>query len=421
MHLVYLPTRMNFIDRVLNGEFPEWYPFDGLGSSYVGNVVTSLFHPTVWLHLFLPHVTALSLSVLFMHFFAGMGTYRLLRFWNCGRLAGFLGAIAYAGSGYLLSMGGNLSYLEAAAAIPWAIWGFECSMRPAATSLDEGRFRHRLVPRSSWKGIALCAAAMALLALSGDPQALYITSIFLLACALFRPRREWPRALARLGLAGMAAVLAASPQLLPAVYASSVRNTGEAALSEARKFSLNPLRLLEFWSPGPWRTSTGDVPIELFSVQEANSLWSASVFLGAAVLSLASIAVAQSRMRREACLLAGLGTVALVVSLGAGTWAPGYELLQRVLPGWQFLRYPEKTVVFITLAAALLAGLGAQRLFEGLRARKWPALRMFQNRLLLFAAINIVLLLFIGSESISVPLLVMAGASPEAHAELMKG
>ena len=115
MLLVYLPTRMNFANRILNGEFPEWYPFDGLGSSYIGNVVTSILHPFVGLHLFLPHVTALSISVLLAHFFAGWGAYRLLRFWHCDRLASFLGGVAYSGSGYLCSMGGNLPYLEAAA------------------------------------------------------------------------------------------------------------------------------------------------------------------------------------------------------------------------------------------------------------------------------------------------------------------
>lgn len=191
------------------------------------------------------------------------------------------------------------------------------------------------------------------------------------------------------------------------------------ALSEARKFSLNPLRLLEFWSPGPWRAPNGNVPIELFSVQEFNTLWSASVFLGAAVLSLAIVAIALSRMRRESRLLAALGTVALVVSLGTGTWAPVYEFLQHALPGWQFLRYPEKTVVFIALSTALLSGLGAQCLFEGFSARKWRALGVFQNRLLFFAAVNIVLLLAIGSGGeLDAPLLVMAGAPPEAHAEL---
>ena len=42
MIFVYWPTRMNFADRLLSGEFPEWYPYDGLGSSYVGNVVTAI-------------------------------------------------------------------------------------------------------------------------------------------------------------------------------------------------------------------------------------------------------------------------------------------------------------------------------------------------------------------------------------------
>ncbi|MDR0965666.1 MAG: hypothetical protein LBM75_04055 [Myxococcales bacterium] len=295
MHLVYLPLRMNFIDRILNSEFPEWYPFDGLGSSYVGNVVTAIFHPSVWLHLFLPHTTALSVSVLLAHFFAAMGSYRLLRFWSCNRTASFIGSIAYSGSGYLLSMGGNLAYLLAASAIPWAIWGFEWALKAESERGNLDSLWKWLIPRDSYCGLALCSAAMVLIVLSGDPQALYVMSLFLFACALTRPRATWPSSFARLGIAGVNAVLASLIQLLPALYASSVRNSGDAALREARKFCLNPLRLLEFWSPGPWRTPEGDVPLELFSVKEFNSVWSGSLFLGAVVLSLAIVALVPSR------------------------------------------------------------------------------------------------------------------------------
>ena len=75
MLFVYLPTRMHFANRLLNGEFPEWYPFDGLGSSYIGNVVTSLLHPTVLLHLILPHPLALNLSVVLMYYVAALGAF----------------------------------------------------------------------------------------------------------------------------------------------------------------------------------------------------------------------------------------------------------------------------------------------------------------------------------------------------------
>lgn len=312
-------------------------------------------------------------------------------------------------------MGGNLSYLEAAATIPWAIWGVERSM--CFSALENENVGNGV----AWlKGIALCATAMTVLALSGDPQALYMTSIFLFACALVRPRKNisYRHALGRLGLAGIVSIFAASPQLLPAIFASSVRETGTMALSEARKYSLNPLRLLEFWSSGPWRTPDGDVPIELFSVQDTDSCWAASIFLGAVVLSLALVAIVQSKMRREIRLLAGLGTFALIVSLGAGTWVPVYEFLQHALPGWKFLRFPEKTVVFITFAAAMLAGLGAQCLFESFRSRKWLSLKLFQHRLFFFFMLNVLFLILIDSRQIDSLLIVMAGAPVEALSEL---
>jgi hypothetical protein len=89
-----------------------------------------------------------------------------------------------------------------------------------------------------------------------------------------------------------------------------------------------------------------------------------------------------------------------------------------VLPGWRFLRFPEKTVVFISLSVALLAGLGAQRLFESLKERKWAVIKIFHRRLLLFAAFNLVFLGAFSSGGLDKLLLILSGASLETHTEL---
>ena len=422
MLFVYLPTRMHFANRLLNGEFPEWYPFDGLGSSYIGNVVTSLLHPTVLLHLILPHPLALNLSVVLMHYVAALGVFFLLRHWNCGRTAALIGGLAFSLSGYMMSMDGNLLYLCAGAAIPWAVFGIE---------------------RMS---IPLTGAAMALMALSGDPQALYFTSIFLFACAITRQKpsskpslvekhtkslsdaikaffkdRTRQKAMIVLAISGAIALLASAAQLLPAIFASEVRDSGEAALRANRLWALNLLRLLGLWSPGVIRLPDGNTPDKLFSQEDIGAFWADSLYIGAAILALAVIALRFSKQRRVCRLLAGLGTLTLMVALGADHHAPAYEALQHWLPGFSLLRYPEKTFVFVTFSAAMLAGIGADCFIENHCKGNAIARRSrqsFGRGLLLFGLMNVLMVALIHSQKIDWFLLILAGAAPEAHAEL---
>lgn len=79
MLYIHLPMRMHFVNRILQGQFPEWYPFDGLGSGYIANAVPGLLHPTVGLHLIFSHVKALSLSAVLSHFFGGRGEFLPLK------------------------------------------------------------------------------------------------------------------------------------------------------------------------------------------------------------------------------------------------------------------------------------------------------------------------------------------------------
>ena len=48
---VYYPLRQYWAERVSHLEFPFWYPYDGLGQSFVGMVVSGALHPTNLLYL----------------------------------------------------------------------------------------------------------------------------------------------------------------------------------------------------------------------------------------------------------------------------------------------------------------------------------------------------------------------------------
>src|SRR5216684_2494555 len=48
---VYYPLKRYWADRILHGEFPQWFPYDGLGQPFVGMVISGAFHPSNLLYL----------------------------------------------------------------------------------------------------------------------------------------------------------------------------------------------------------------------------------------------------------------------------------------------------------------------------------------------------------------------------------
>ena len=371
MHRVYLPARRFFAERVLRGEWPDWYPFDGLGGSFVGQVVTGAFHPTSLLHLVLPRVLAFNWSVGLAHAAAIVGMALLLSRWGAGRAASLAAGLGFGLSGYLVSMDGNLPYLLSAAAIPWALWGLEGS----------GQQR----PGLGW---AIAAMALASMALGGDPQTAFLAAVLCGAAALAPAvgvsRR---RSLASLSVIGALALLLAAVQLLPALSGFSEIGMYARDFKEGQRWSLEPLRLLDLVVPQPFAAPAAPAPVALFGLSEFQSLWADSLFVGAPVLALAWAGLRRSPRRREAWLLFALAAVGLVIALGSHT--PVYELMQRALPPWRGFRYPEKTMAFVSFALAALAGLGAQAALESQRARRSLGLALVACLVVTFVAVGL--------------------------------
>ena len=97
------------------------------------------------------------------------------------------------------------------------------------------------------------------------------------------------------------------------------------------------------------------------------------LFPGVAIVLLALAGIGSSAYPARARCALGIGTVVtLVFALGFspwGQWSP-YRLLWELAPGWQGVRTPGRVFVLTSLALALLAAAGAQRLLA--RAGRGP-------------------------------------------------
>ena len=345
---VYLPLRDYWRERVLGGDFPHWYPFDGLGQPFVGMVISGTFHPIHLLSLVLPGTQALKWNILLCFPAAFLGMERLARRLGLEPKAALLAAVHYAFSGYLVGITNNPLYLTAAATVPWVLWGVE-------------GFLARPTP---WRGLG-AAVLLALVLFAGDVQGYAVCFGGVLLWSLCRVAPEGrARSLGRaVGVLGTAVLLSAV-QILPTLQGlKEVRASGQK-VSDAMVWSVHPVRLVELalgplFAGVPGETVQTAISQKLLATSK-NNLWSDSLFLGAPALLLVGVTLATQVRRARTVALAVASLAVLLLALGKH--AGLYAWLFEVLPPWRAFRYPEKLMPFVTFVLALAAGVGWQRL-----------------------------------------------------------
>ena len=352
---VYFPLRKYWVERVSRGEFPAWYPYDGLGQPFAGMIISAAFHPANLLYLLLPLGSALTVNVLVCFPVAFLGVYVLARGYGLSQEGAALAGVAFAFCGYLVSVTENLLYLMAAATTPWAL---------AATD----RF---LVSPSALRA-TMAAVLLSLVLLAGDAQGFVVCASLTLVIAVARHRPGRTAAeLARLGSVLLLAGLVSAAQLTVLLQTGAEARSVNQSLAQAQVWSVHPLRLLELALGPLFEKSTQDAIARTISRDllgsEFDTLWADSLHVGLPVLLLAAIGVAANRTSRRTWLVVSAALVVLLLALGKYT--PLYGLAFAVVPGWRAFRYPEKLVPFVTLGIALGAGAGLDALQDQVRMR----------------------------------------------------
>ncbi len=335
------PQQELIAHELASGRLPEWNPFLYSGAPLLAEPGTGVFYLPNLLFQILDPLRAGTLFVLLHLPLAALGSYSLARHLGADGIAASVGALAYANSGYVLSLHGSHYYLAGAAWLPLAVLGLLLS-----STSPLGR---------RW---ALGALPIAAMVLNGEFQSVGFAGLSACLLRATRGARDpwpWVRLLSATALGcGIGAV-----QLLPsALFATqSVRQAG-IELAESGSWSTHPLRWLEFfvalpfgapypehnlWTPGRF-DSSHRIP------------WALSMYVGALTLA------AMTALRRDRTTLAIATLVALGIILAAGQHTPLFELWHRAVPGAKFFRYAEKYLLLATLGFALAAALGLTRL-----------------------------------------------------------
>ena len=317
--LTALPCRAYLHERLWALELPQWYPWEGLGVPFIGQVVTGTFHPQTLLFLPLSALSAVRANTLLAYLAGAWGGYLATRRLGGSRVGALTGAAAFALGGYSLGVSNNLTSLVSHLTLPWVFWA----------SL-------RVCERRRLKDVALLALLWASVFLTGDAQQFGVVAPLVLL-ASWGVRGFGGRPLAALAVAGGLAVALCAAELLPAlaVSAGSIRAQGVPLASLFQTRSLHPLRLLELGIPGFLPDS---IPALLPALFQEGAVWSTTVFAGAGVLVLAvSAGVAAPRSSWPYGALALLG-----LSLALGARVGVLPSLAKLLPVLARFRFPEK-------------------------------------------------------------------------------
>jgi len=344
---VYYPLKRYWAERVLHGEFPQWFPYDALGQPFIGMVVSGAFHPFNLLYLLLPLGTALKLNILLCYPVAFFGAYFLACRCSLSMVPSALGAVLFTFNGYMISVTNNVLYLTAAATLPWALWAAD-----------------RFIAAPTASRALVAGSFLALIVFAGDAQtfALCIPTIALLILMRYRAGNAWPEAKALGCLVGLGFLISAI-QIVPALRVLPETVTSLRRLDSALLWSMHPMRLLELiWGPlfGGEPATAASVAIDRDLLKTGmTTLWVESVHLGlpGVVLALAAWWVHRRNWRAWCLMVSGLVLLTLVLGKFLGVYAWVFKLL----PLWRSFRYPEKMLPFLLLLVAISAGIGLEQ------------------------------------------------------------
>ncbi|XWX04479.1 YfhO family protein [Aggregatilineales bacterium SYSU G02658] len=314
------------VERLWEGQFPLWNPYNHAGDPFAGNIQFAAFYPPRFVGALLWGADGYSqanyqLEAILHVLLASLLMYAFLLHYASRRWLALVGSVLYAYSGYLTSYPlFQVSVIASAAWLPLLMLGVHRSVT---------------VRGAAFNGVVIAAAAVALSLLGGHPQTtMYITYLGLIYLFMlgWQQKCRWWGLLGRFALLGGLSTSLSAVQLLPALefarLSSRVVEYGFA--DKGNGFQL--VELLHAFVPRVWTSIS-------------------PLYVGVAGLLLALIGAARGAQMRW--LWVGVVIVGLLVSLGANGFA--YGLFYLVVPGFNVFRQQERIAVLISFALVMLA------------------------------------------------------------------
>lgn len=341
------PFRDFFARALRHLALPLWAPEINFGFPLFAEGQAGILYPfNLICALFLPTYAAINFNIICHFWLAGAGTYGLLRVIGCLRPAALVGGLSYCCSGYLVVRAMSPNYVDVCAWMPVCLMLIELALQ-----------------RGDWRLVLGAALVVGMQWLAGHPQAAFYS---MGACSLFALYRGWQQgwktvALLAVGMPLLGLGLAAV-QLLPTAELVRISSRGQGvSMEQFVSMSLPPERLITLLLPNFFgNDSTGS-----YWGQREGFFIQLCPYVGVLPFLLSLVAL---RRRRDqyTCFFGALGGLALILALGHYTEL--FSLLYH-FPGLKFFRIPTRFLLWLTLAMAVLAGLGLDHILRSPQRR----------------------------------------------------
>jgi len=333
---------------------PLWNPHVFSGTPYIGNPQTQIFCPFLWPFLITDSPLLFGWICMLEVFLIGLFTFFFARSIRLSRYASFLAAVSFMFSGTIILRiyAGHLAILETLVWFPLVLLFFERSFTGNRTI-----------------NAALAGVVMALMLFGGNFQvALYgivVCGLYLVIRTFLFPTISGHREkLVHVAVVGLVCIsicaMLAAIQVLPTWEFSQLSNrAGEVSYSFSTVYSLPPENLATLIVPDLFGTPFG--PMTETHINPPVSIWEWAFYCGILTLILTVIAIL-FRRDRYVGLFAFLALFSLFFSFG--DYSPLYSLFFDFVPGFSTFRVPARMLFIFTFALAILAGWGADTIFE---------------------------------------------------------
>ena len=380
MLLENYPWKLILEQAVRQHELPLWNPYEMDGLPYLATAQTGVLYPFTVLFLLLGPLRAYGWYCALHQFLAASFGYALLRRLGGGRLAALVAGLTFAFCFFL-----TVSYiwpmvLGAAVWLPLMLW----SLAGLAAAVEKGT-----IGRAVALDLPVGVLAVAFSVLGGHPEitfyALFVTAFYgLYRGGMLLVRRGHRPGLQFLGLAGGVigiGLLIGSIQLAPFLEVLRSNNRqGETTYQQVISYAFPKIQVLGFLMPDFFGNPATHEYFDLTRFQwvpvERNALgqptdpphtifWGtknyveAGAYIGVVPLLLATIGALRSQ-HRDRWFFSGFVVLAALLAFGT----PLYALVYYGLPFFSQLRTPFRWVYPLDFSAAVLAGLGADWLWQ---------------------------------------------------------
>jgi hypothetical protein len=354
----YYPSHHYAATRLQNGELPLWNPYVDCGMPFIGEADHgTLYPPSLLLHAIgdrkLALFFALEAFTVGHILWGALSLYVLARSLGCSPWAAAVGGLAFGLSGTFVARASHVSLVCAQAWLPVVLGGL-----------------HHAIRGGSRRALALAAAAVGMIALSGSPATLVVTVVGLTAVALATAaatRSEQPlvpglaRAAAFAAFAAGAGVLLGTIQLLPMM--ELVRSSERSAYiyEEVASYAVGPQSLIMLVLPRFY----GWLRYDALHYWGPENFAELSGYTGVLTMAAAAAGLAFAGLRRTAPWLA-VAVVGFWLALGAHGGL--HWLFYKLVPVLGEMRAPGRFLLLWACGLAVVAALGFDIIVEGLRA-----------------------------------------------------